>query len=170
MAARPRVLVVGGGFAGLESAFLIRMRLHDAVDLTLVSDRDTWVFRPNSIYIPFGAEPESLLVELRHPLAKRNISFFNAKVLEVLADERRVTFDDGTALPYDYLVLATGSGMRPRRSPGLPSMRNRSGRLTRCSAFEQRSSQFATRGDAAKTTPSSSSSHPITSAPARSTR
>ena len=74
MAAKPKVVVVGG-FAGLEAAFLLRMRLHDAVDMTLVSDRETWVFKPNSIYIPFGAEPESLLVDLDHPLKKRNIAF-----------------------------------------------------------------------------------------------
>jgi cation diffusion facilitator CzcD-associated flavoprotein CzcO len=39
MAAIPRVVVVGSGFAGLEALFLLRMRLHDKVDLTLVSDR-----------------------------------------------------------------------------------------------------------------------------------
>ena len=120
MSARPRVVVVGGGFAGLEAAFLVRMRLHDDVDMTLVSDRDTWVFKPNSIYIPFGAEPESLLVDLGDPLRKRHISFVEASVREVDPDNRHVSFEDGTSLPYDFLVLATGSGMRPDEIPGLP--------------------------------------------------
>ena len=39
IAGQATVLVLGGGFAGLETAFLLRMRLRDAVDLTLVSDR-----------------------------------------------------------------------------------------------------------------------------------
>jgi sulfide:quinone oxidoreductase len=119
MAAKPRVVVVGGGFAGLEASFLVRMRLHDAVDMTLVSDRDTWVFKPNSIYIPFGAEPESLLVDLDRPLRKRNISFLETRVREVDPHTRHVSFEDGTSLPYDFLVLATGSGMRPEEIPGL---------------------------------------------------
>ncbi|MCC6223783.1 MAG: FAD-dependent oxidoreductase [Thermoleophilia bacterium] len=119
MSARPRVVVVGGGFAGLEAAFLVRMRLHDDVEMTLVSDRDTWVFKPNSIYIPFGAEPESLLVPLDAPLRKRTISFLESRVREVDPDRRRVSFEDGTSLPYDFLVLATGSGMRPGEIPGL---------------------------------------------------
>jgi sulfide:quinone oxidoreductase len=120
MSARPRVVVVGGGFAGLEAAFLVRMRLHDAVDMTLVSDRDSWVFKPNSIYIPFGAEPESLLVPLDQPLKKRHISFLESGVREVDPDAKHVSFEDGTSLPYDFLVLATGSGMRPEEIPGLP--------------------------------------------------
>jgi sulfide:quinone oxidoreductase len=119
MSARPRVVVVGGGFAGLEASFLVRMRLHDAVDMTLVSDRDSWVFKPNSIYIPFGAEPDSLLVPLDEPLKKRHISFLESRVREVDPDGKHVAFEDGTSLPYDFLVLATGSGMRPEEIPGL---------------------------------------------------
>lgn len=120
MPAIPRVVVVGGGFAGLEASFLIRMRLHDAVDMTLVSDRDSWVFKPNSIYIPFGAEPESLLVPLAHPLRKRHISFHEDRVAAVDPDSRHVRLESGTSLPYDFLILATGSGMRPEEIPGLP--------------------------------------------------
>ncbi len=69
MSHKPRVLVLGGGFAALESAFLLRMRLRDQVDLTLVSDNASFVFRPNSIYVPFGADPDSLLVDLAKPTA-----------------------------------------------------------------------------------------------------
>ena len=119
MPVSPRVVVAGGGFAGLEAAFLLRMRLHDRVDLTLVSDRDTWVFKPNSIYVPFGAEPESLLVPLAEPLRKRHISFVQGAVTGVDPDARHLRLADGAAIPYDLLVLATGSGMRPDEIPGL---------------------------------------------------
>jgi sulfide:quinone oxidoreductase len=119
MAAKPKVVVVGGGFAGLEAAFLLRMRLDDRVDLTLVSDRRSWVFKPNSIYIPFGAEPESLLLDLEYPLRKRHIGFEETTVREVDADARHVSFANGRSFPYDFLILATGSGMRPEEIPGL---------------------------------------------------
>jgi sulfide:quinone oxidoreductase len=119
MSAKPRVLILGGGFAALETAFLLRMRARDAVDISIVSDNDNFVFRPNSIYIPFGAEPESLLVPLSKPLHRRDIDFHHASVTEVDPDGRLVSMDNGERLHYDKLVIATGAAMSPGEVPGL---------------------------------------------------
>jgi len=119
MSAKPRVVVLGGGFAGLETAYMLRMKLHDAVDLSIVSDRDTFLFKPNTIYIPFGAGEESLLIPLQRPLHRRDIAFHHGRVAEVDLDRKRVAVDDGTVVPYDFLVIGTGATMRPEEVPGL---------------------------------------------------
>jgi sulfide:quinone oxidoreductase len=119
MTAKPRVLMLGGGFAALETAFLLRMRMRDEVDLTLVSDNDSFVFRPNSIYVPFGADPDSLLVGLHKPLARRDIAFHLGEVAEVDPDGRQVTLGDSTKLGYDKLVIATGAATSADEVPGL---------------------------------------------------
>jgi NADH dehydrogenase FAD-containing subunit len=118
MNAPARIVVLGGGFAGLESAFLLRSRLGERADITLVSDRDAFLFKPNTIYIPFGAKPESLLIPLAKPAAKRRIRLINAAFRELDHDARRVRAGDWE-IPYDYLVIGTGSGMRPDEIPGL---------------------------------------------------
>lgn len=118
MNAPARIVVLGGGFAGLESAFLLRARLGERADITLVSDRDAFLFKPNTIYIPFGAKPESLLIPLAKPTAKRRIRFINDTFRELDADARTVRAGDWI-IPYDYLVVGTGSGMRPDEIPGL---------------------------------------------------
>jgi sulfide:quinone oxidoreductase len=56
---KPRVVVLGGGFGGLEAAFLLRMRLGDRAGITVISDQPTFLFKPNTIYIPFGLDPRS---------------------------------------------------------------------------------------------------------------
>ena len=119
MPAKPRVLVIGGGFAALETAFLLRMRHHDDVDIRLVSDRDQFLFRPNSIYVPFGADPDSLLVDLNKPLRRRHIEFERGRVAEVDPDQRLVTLDDGERFGYDKLVIATGADTNAGEIPGL---------------------------------------------------
>jgi len=119
---KPRVVVLGGGFAGLESAFLLRSKLGDRVDIALVSDRDDFLFKPNTIYIPFGGSVDSLLIPLDPPAGKRQIRRVSGS-FESLDKERRVVRVEGQELQYDYLVLATGAGMRPEEVPGLAERR-----------------------------------------------
>ena len=116
--ARPRIVVLGGGFAGLESAFLLRARLGDRADITVVSDRDRFLFKPNTIYIPFGGTLESLVIPLAKPMAKRHIRFVHAPFQALDPETRRVRAGEWE-IPYDYLVIATGAGMRPEEIPGL---------------------------------------------------
>jgi sulfide:quinone oxidoreductase len=119
MSVKPQVLVLGGGFAALESAFLLRMRLHDAVDIRLVSNSGQFNFRPNSIYVPFGADPDSLLVDLRRPLHRRHIDFVAGSAADVDAGARLVTLGDGQRLSYDKLIVATGADTHAQEVPGL---------------------------------------------------
>src|SRR6186713_3489971 len=79
MARKPRVVVLGGGFAGLESAFYLRHKLQDRVDITLISDSNYFVFKPNSIYVPFGEDPEKLRIDLNEPTRRKNIDFIRAR-------------------------------------------------------------------------------------------
>lgn len=116
--AQPKVVVLGGGFAGLEAAFYLRMRLGDRARLTLVSDQDHFLFKPNTIYIPFGLDPDRLKIPLRPPTARRDITFVQARARAIDTVGKTVEAD-GQQIPYDYLFVATGAGMRPEEIPGL---------------------------------------------------
>jgi NADH dehydrogenase FAD-containing subunit len=116
--AKMHVLVLGGGFGGLETAFDLRLLVGDRADITLVSDQDHFLFKPNSIYVPFGLDPERLKVPLAKPTAKRGIELIGARAHEIDPDARKVQVD-GRTLDYNRLVVATGSGMRPSEIPGL---------------------------------------------------
>jgi NADH dehydrogenase FAD-containing subunit len=118
IAAKPTIAVLGGGFGGLETAFYLRRKVLDQADITLVSDRDHFLFKPNTIYIPFGLNPDKLKIPLRRPTQRKGIHFIQAKVEELDAETKTVKAA-GTSLRFDYLVVATGAGMRPAEVPGL---------------------------------------------------
>jgi NADH dehydrogenase FAD-containing subunit len=119
MTDRNRIVILGAGFAGLETTFLLRMRMRDAAELTVVSQQEAFTFRPNTIYVPFGADPGDLVVDLAKPFHRRHITFVPDSVTGVDADAHEVALASGTKIGYDKLVIATGADMRPDEIPGL---------------------------------------------------
>jgi len=106
---------VGGGFGGLESAFYLRIKLQNRAHITLVSDQDHFLFKPNTIYIPFGLPVDKLTIS---PETRREMGSISLTCVCTNSIWRRcVGFSsDGANLPYDFLVIATGSGMRPQHA------------------------------------------------------
>ena len=102
----------------LETAFGLRLLVRERADITVVSDQDHFLFKPNSIYVPFGLDPDRLKVPLAKPTAKRDIELVQGRAHDIDPDARRVKVD-GRTLDYDQLVVATGSGMRASEIPGL---------------------------------------------------
>jgi NADH dehydrogenase FAD-containing subunit len=119
--ARPGVVVLGAGFGGLEASRYARLRL-PRTNVTLVSDNDYFLFKPNSIYIPFGMDPSRLMLKLAGPARRENIHFVHAAAREVDPIAKRVYVESGGQvfdIPYDFLVIATGATMRAAEIPGL---------------------------------------------------
>lgn len=115
-----RVVVLGSGFAGLETAFLLRSLLDDdQIRLTVVSDRDDFLFKPNTIYLPFGGAEGPLHIGLRKPLARQHITHRIGTVEGIDPDRGVVHASRGLPIHYDRLVIATGATMRPEEIPGM---------------------------------------------------
>jgi NADH dehydrogenase FAD-containing subunit len=94
------------------------MKLEDKANIALVSEKDYFLFKPNTIYIPFGLDPEKLKVGLERPTRRKKITFIKDRVREVDPDAKKVS-TEGRELSYDFLVVATGADMRPEEVPGL---------------------------------------------------
>lgn len=103
----PRVVIVGGGFAGLNAARGLRGA---PVDLTLVDRQNHHLFQPLLYQVATGGlSPADIASPIRYLLRRqRNCSTILAEVLDIDPARRRVILAD-RELPYDFLVLATGA-------------------------------------------------------------
>ncbi|NJP06220.1 MAG: NAD(P)/FAD-dependent oxidoreductase [Chloroflexaceae bacterium] len=104
---RPRVVIVGAGFGGLNVA----RKLADTETDVLILDRHNYHgFWPLLYQVATaGLEPESIGYPVRAMFSRhRNVHFQMVEVCGVDFNARRV-HTDGADIPYDYLVLAAGS-------------------------------------------------------------
>ncbi|MGA3081188.1 MAG: NAD(P)/FAD-dependent oxidoreductase [Terracidiphilus sp.] len=105
---RPRVVIVGGGFAGLHAAKgLARL----PVDVTVVDRRNHHTFQPLLYQVALAVlSPADIAQPIRSILRRqRNTQVLMEEVVGIDAAARRIALASGAELPYDYLVLATGA-------------------------------------------------------------
>src|SRR5580658_9989719 len=101
-AGRPRVVVVGGGFAGLSAAMaLANMK----VDVTLIDRRNHSTFQPLLYQVALAVlSPADIAQPIRAIFSKkRNIEVLMDEVIGIEADSRSVRLHSGAKISYDYL-------------------------------------------------------------------
>lgn len=105
---QPHVVIVGGGFGGLEAAKALADR---PVRVTLVDRSNHHLFQPLLYQVAMaGLSPAEIAIPIRSVLRnKRNLTTILGNVSAVDLDARRIELDDGGELDFDYLVIAAGA-------------------------------------------------------------
>jgi NADH dehydrogenase len=105
---RPRVLILGGGFAGVGAAQHLE---HADADVVLVDRHDYHTFQPLLYQLATGLlETTAVGHSLRDLIGHQdNTVFHQATVTAVDLDAQEVRFDEIAPLSYDYLVLGLGA-------------------------------------------------------------
>jgi NADH dehydrogenase len=106
--ARPRVLVLGAGFAGLNAA----LALGDmAVDVTVIDRRNHHTFQPLLYQVAVGVlSPADISRPIRTVLRhKKNAEVLMDEAVGIDTAQQSVLLRSGAKVKYDYLILGTGS-------------------------------------------------------------
>lgn len=106
--AMPRVVIVGGGFAGLWAT---RALAAASVGIVLVDRGNHHLFQPLLYQVATaGLSAPDIAAPLRHILRKqKNVEVRMATVTGIDANAKRIALDDGEALDFDCLLLASGA-------------------------------------------------------------
>ena len=113
----PRVVVIGGGFAGASCARSIRHE-DGAIAVTLVEPNASYVACPFSNAVIAGLRPLESQKFGYDGLRAEGVDVIHRSVTAVDPQRRTVRLDDGSQLPYDRLVVAPGVELRFDAIPG----------------------------------------------------
>lgn len=104
----PRVVILGGGFAGLYAA---RSLGSAPVRITLIDRRNHHLFQPMLYQVATAALAQNSIASPIRSILRdvKNVDVLLGEASEVDPAARTVRLNDGSSVPYDYLIVATGA-------------------------------------------------------------
>jgi sulfide:quinone oxidoreductase len=114
------IVIIGAGIGGLPMAYEMRAMARPGDEVTVIGNGPKFHFVPSNPWVAVNwRKPEDIELDVGPLLKKRKIGFSPAGAKRVHPAESRVELGDGTSMPYDYLVIATGPKLGFDEIPGL---------------------------------------------------
>ncbi len=105
-----KVIIIGGGFAGLHIFYKLRDILNKKIKITLIDKRKNSLLKPSLPEVAFeGALVNHSLVDLEHTITTKGGIFINDEVIKIEPKENSLFLKNGEKLAYDYLFLTLGA-------------------------------------------------------------
>ncbi len=115
-----RLLVLGAGTAGTMVANKLRPLLDEHEwKITLVDQNETHYYQPGLLFLPFGEYKREDLEKPKRRFIPAGVDLIMGEIDLVEPDKNQAKLVDGTELPYDCLIIATGTHPTPEETPGL---------------------------------------------------
>jgi sulfide:quinone oxidoreductase len=117
---RKRIVILGGGTGGtLTANRLRRVYSTDEAEITVVDQDDHHVYQPGLLFVPFGLAELDDIVRPRERQLHKGVTFVNSAIERVDIATNEAHLANGSTLPYDVLVVATGAVLVPEETEGL---------------------------------------------------
>ena len=116
-----RIVILGGGTGGTLTANRLRRPVPpDEIEIIVVDQDDRHVYQPGLLFVPFGyAHPEDIVRPGAHDNCATTCASSSRAIDRVDVETDTVHLADGTQVPYDVLIVATGAVLVPEETEGL---------------------------------------------------
>jgi sulfide:quinone oxidoreductase len=115
-----RLVILGAGTAGTMVANRMRKQLPvDDWSITAIDRDDAHRYQPGYLFLPFGTYRPGQVTRSRRRYLADDVDLLLGDVEAVRGSSSTVVLTDGRRLPYDYLVIATGTSPRPDQTAGM---------------------------------------------------
>jgi sulfide:quinone oxidoreductase len=114
------IIVLGAGLGGTLMAYELSEQLRKEDHITVIGSSPSYQFYPSNPWVAVGwRQRQDIEVDLTKVMAKKKIRFVTTGAKRVHPAENQVELNDGEALNYDYLIIATGPELGFDEIPGL---------------------------------------------------
>ncbi len=114
-----KILILGAGTAGTIMANRLAKQRRRDWDIQIIDEQATHYYQPGFLFLPFGRITESAITRQRAGFISKKVAYTQKPIDKIVADQNKVLLTDGSELPYDVLIVATGAQIAPEETPGL---------------------------------------------------
>jgi sulfide:quinone oxidoreductase len=114
------IVVLGAGLSGTLTAYEVCGQIGPKDRVTLIGEGPSYHFVPSNPWVAIGwRKRKDVAVDLTATAARKGIRLLPVGAKRLYADANRIEMRDGTSVPYDYLVIASGPELAFDEIPGL---------------------------------------------------
>ena len=109
-----KLVILGAGTAGTMMLNKLSAVLEKSEwQLTIVGEFETHYYQPGFLFIPFGIYSRKDVVKPKRDFFPSGVNVIMSAIERIEPKENRVVLKDNSVLGYDYLIIATGSKIKP---------------------------------------------------------
>ena len=103
------IVVLGAGLGGSIMAYEMKDQLRKEDTITVVTKDPKYHFVPSNPWVAVGwRTPDDITIDIAQTMKKKGIAFRPSPMTKLVPEENRMELADGSAISYDYLIIATG--------------------------------------------------------------
>jgi sulfide:quinone oxidoreductase len=115
-----KILILGAGTAGTMMANKLHRSLNkDVWEVTIVDKDENHYYQPGFLFIPFGVYQPEEVIRPKKEFIPKGVTFIVDRIEKIEPEQNRVLLASNTILPYDILIVATGTVPVPEETEGL---------------------------------------------------